>query len=180
MMQIIVILFNADYIPDANNIVKNLEGKILNDCFNKNQVKDHICNDLSLDEKQREHVQTFSLNEFMQDYNEDGQSQSCHFLTIVKCPENRDADGWMCTDIDTGQYMKELSDKKYLFKENRICNPETKETVVFELEIDLEQISYEQIIDDCKSFGYDPKVVDFWIETGTYNELIAECVFEMS
>jgi hypothetical protein len=75
--------------------------------------------------------------------------------------------------------MKQLDDKKFLFKEDRIVNPETKETEVFEMEINLEKYEWYEIMECCKSFGYTAAQVDDWLNTGREFALIAECIFEM-
>ena len=86
---------------------------------------------------------------------------------------------WVQTDPSCNQYRKDISETCFIFKEDRVVNPETGETEVFESEIDLEDYSWFKIIEACGSFGYDAKQVDRWLTEGEEFPLIAECLFEL-
>jgi hypothetical protein len=86
---------------------------------------------------------------------------------------------WICTDPDRNQYRKNISDKVFLFREDRIINPITKETEMYETEIDLDDYKREQIFDYCLFFGYDMIEVDYWLYKGINYDLIAKCIFEI-
>lgn len=88
-------------------------------------------------------------------------------------------DQFVCTDPSCNQYRRNITETKFEFKEDRIINPETKETKEYKSIIDIEEYSTEQIIDDCASFGYDAKQVDKWLSEGEEFALIAECIFEL-
>lgn len=88
-------------------------------------------------------------------------------------------DGWICTDPSCNQYRKDISDKTFSFVEDRIINPETKETEIYKADIDLEDYTLEEIIDICSAYGYKKETVIQWVTDGTENALIAECIFEM-
>lgn len=86
--------------------------------------------------------------------------------------------GWVQTDASCNQYRKDISKTVFLFREDRVINPETKETEVYESEINLEDYTVEEIISDCRTFGYDKDEVLQWLFDGTNSDLIAECIFE--
>jgi hypothetical protein len=86
---------------------------------------------------------------------------------------------WICTDASCNQYYKQLAENKFLFKEDRISNPETGETYVYESEIDLSKYTQEQMFKDVQSFGYTFNEMCTWIDEGNNLSLIAECIFEM-
>ncbi|MFT6441371.1 MAG: hypothetical protein ACJASM_000908 [Salibacteraceae bacterium] len=88
-------------------------------------------------------------------------------------------DGWVTTDYDTQQYRKQISEDCFMFCEDRISNPETNSTYSFESKIDLKKYSQSHIIDCCKSFGYETNQALRWIQKGSENALIAECIFEL-
>lgn len=84
---------------------------------------------------------------------------------------------WVCTDIDTKQYCKQISETIFEFKEQRQINPVTRKTETFQATIDLTEYSLEEMIDTCvNNFGYSKDEVIKWI--GKENALIAECIFE--
>lgn len=87
---------------------------------------------------------------------------------------------WTITDPSCNQMMMQTGDNKFIFKEDRTINPDTGETENYELDIDLEEYSWEEIVGACEPFGYTAKQVDDWINTGEESALIAECIFELS
>lgn len=87
--------------------------------------------------------------------------------------------GWVCTDPSCNQYRKDISETVFLFKEDRIINPETKETKTVEMEINIDNYTWYQIIDACNTFGYTPEQTDKWLTEGEEFALIAECLFEL-
>ena len=86
---------------------------------------------------------------------------------------------WICTDPSCNQYRAQLDDTRFLFKEDRVVNPETGETEVFREEIDLDALDWFEIIEACQPFGYNAEQVDKWLTEGEEFALMAECVFEM-
>ena len=90
------------------------------------------------------------------------------------------ADGWIMTDPSCNQMRKEIvKDKIYAFREDRRIDPITKESVVFEVELDYDDYSWQEIIDACESFGYSAKQTDKWITEGEEIPLMLECIFEL-
>jgi hypothetical protein len=96
-------------------------------------------------------------------------------LLILFNMENK----WICTDPSCNQYRKDLPDGTYLFKEDRIKNPETKETYQYSSIIDLNDYNWWDIIEACETFGYTAEQVDDWLTWGEELDLIAECLFEL-
>ena len=86
---------------------------------------------------------------------------------------------WTVTDPSCNQRMKQLSEKRFLFSEDRISNPETKETYNYESEIDLDDYEESDILSDTRPFGYEDHEVLNWLKNGLNFALIAECIFEM-
>ena len=91
----------------------------------------------------------------------------------------KNEDGWVCTDPSCNQYRKDISPKVFLFKEDRLINPVTKEVKNYSAEIDLNDYTLNEIIDACSPYGYEKETVTQWANTGLENALIAECIFEM-
>lgn len=90
------------------------------------------------------------------------------------------ADGWIITDPSCNQLMKEIiEDNVYLFREDRIVNPETNETKSFESEMIYDDLNKYEIIDACLAFGYKEEEVSKWIEENENISLMLECVFEL-
>jgi len=90
-------------------------------------------------------------------------------------------DGWIVTDPSCNQLRKEIiKDEVYIFREDRISNPETKETFLFEEEIDYKDYDWFDLVEACTPFGYSHKQIDKWITEGEEIELMLECLFEMS
>jgi hypothetical protein len=91
------------------------------------------------------------------------------------------ADGWEVTDPSCNQMRKELiEDKTYSFREDRIINPETKESEVFEDTLDYDDYQWSELVNACETFGYTVEQVDKWITEGEEIALMLECIFELS
>jgi hypothetical protein len=89
------------------------------------------------------------------------------------------ADGWEMIDPSCNQMRKEIvKDKVYAFREDRIINPETKKTEVFECTLDYDDYDWWDKVEACESFGYTAEQVDKWITEGEEIALILECIFE--
>jgi len=86
---------------------------------------------------------------------------------------------WICTDPDCNQYRKYLGGNSWVFKEDRIINPETKEIGIFECEIDLDDYTWWDIVDYCMPFGFKPQEIDKWLVEGVHYEYMAEMIFEL-
>ncbi len=86
---------------------------------------------------------------------------------------------WECTDPDCNQYRKTVvEDQIYIFREDRIVDPETGRTEVYEAEMNYEDYTWDELVEACKPFGYSAKQVDKWITAGEEIPLMLECIFE--
>jgi hypothetical protein len=91
------------------------------------------------------------------------------------------ANGWEITDASCNQMRKEIvKDEIYSFREDRIYNPVTKETKLFEKTLNYNDYTWIELIDACNSFGYSNKQIDKWITEGEEIPLMLECLFELS
>jgi hypothetical protein len=91
----------------------------------------------------------------------------------------------VCTDPDTNQWRRKTGEGKYYFRENRINNPETKETYIYEDEINLSEYDEKRIKSDLNTFGYfgyDEEEVMKGIKRKQeeFSQLAAEAIFELS
>lgn len=86
---------------------------------------------------------------------------------------------WICTDLSCNQYMKQLNENTFIFKEDRIINPITKEIKVYESEICLGDYTQKEMFESVEPFGYSFNEMCTWIDNGGDISLIAECIFEM-
>jgi len=87
--------------------------------------------------------------------------------------------GWKVTDSSCNQMMKQLAFNKFKFKEDRIVNPETKETETYESIIDLSKYTQDEMFKNVEPFGYSFNEMCTWIDEGYNLDIIAECIFEM-
>lgn len=88
---------------------------------------------------------------------------------------------WIVTDIDCNQQMLQHSSTKFTFKEDRLVDPESGKVEVFEMDINLEDYSKEEIVDCLLSYGYTEQMENMFTDsTGALisNAIIAECLFE--
>lgn len=90
-------------------------------------------------------------------------------------------EGWIVTDPNCNQMYKELEkDKSYIFREERLWNPETQEHRIYLEVMDYQDYTREQILNACVSaFGYPAEEVERWINNGEQIPLILECLFEL-
>ncbi len=86
---------------------------------------------------------------------------------------------WIVTDPSCNQRMKKVGENKFIFKEDRIYNPVTKETYQHESLIDLSDYTQEGMFECVQPFGYSFNEMCTWIDEGRNLDLIAECIFEM-
>ena len=87
---------------------------------------------------------------------------------------------WIITDPSCDQKYKVIAyGRTYLFKENRIINPVTKETECYESEMCIDDYDHEEIIDNCLAFGYSSDEISDWLSKGVNIPLILECMFEL-
>lgn len=87
-------------------------------------------------------------------------------------------EGWTQTDPSCNQYGKKISDGVYLFREDRIINPMTKETEPFECEIDLSEYTEVEKKEAFDAFGYQFQSDEFFGVDKDW--LMAECLFELT
>lgn len=88
---------------------------------------------------------------------------------------------WEMTDPSCNQMRKELiEDQSYSFREDRLINPKTRETEVFEKTLDIYDYDWWDKVEACEPFGYTAEQVDKWIAAGEETALILECIFELS
>ena len=88
--------------------------------------------------------------------------------------------GWVCTDPSCNQYRFQVSPKVYKFREDRIINPETGETKVYETEIDLNDYTYIEMFEACETYGHEANIIKIMIcENSCELELVAEYLFEL-
>jgi hypothetical protein len=87
---------------------------------------------------------------------------------------------WIITDPSCKQARRVvIEDQVYDFRENRIINPKTGETELFERQLDYNDFARSEIINACEAFGYSAEQVDRWITEGEEIPLMLECIFEM-
>jgi len=86
---------------------------------------------------------------------------------------------WVVTDPDCNQMRKQLTETRFLFKEDRIVDPLTGKIGVFESDIDLDDYCWKDIVEACLSFGYSEQTILEWIAQGNQNALLAEHLFEL-
>ena len=86
---------------------------------------------------------------------------------------------WQCTDPSCNQYRRDINENTFEFREDRIINPETGETIEYRSEICLSDYTQEEMFEDVQPFGYSFNEMCDWIDEGKNLDLIAECIFEM-
>jgi hypothetical protein len=86
---------------------------------------------------------------------------------------------WILTDPACNQYMMKLTDTIFKFKEDRLSDPITGSTYLYESEIHLNEYTQEEMFEAASTFGYSFNTIATWIDEGENLDLIAECIFEM-
>lgn len=90
-------------------------------------------------------------------------------------------EGWIMTDPSCNQMRKEIvEDQIYAFREDRLINPDTKETLVFERTLNYDAYDWWDMVEACETFGYTAEQVSQWIDSGDETPLMLECIFELS
>lgn len=89
-------------------------------------------------------------------------------------------EGWTQTDPNCNQYGKKISEGIYLFREDRLINPITKETEPFEYEIDLSEYTEAEKEDALDTFGYKTDDDITFLTGQDLSWIIAECLFELT
>lgn len=80
--------------------------------------------------------------------------------------------GWTCTDPDSMQFRKDYPESPLLFTFR-----EQRGLGTFERDVDLIDYTEEEMVEQCRSYGYSEEQVLQWLATNEL-ELIAECIFE--
>lgn len=88
---------------------------------------------------------------------------------------------WTITDPDTNQMYRAVRDEPLTleFKEDRLIDPITGETEVYQSTMCIDDYNWREIVDACAPFGYTAEQVDKWLVEGEETELILECLFEL-
>lgn len=88
---------------------------------------------------------------------------------------------WICTDDDSAQYVKKLSESKFALIEMGLVDPERDVYAVYTAEIDLDDIienSHVELLTALNSYSYSNEI-DVRKEYGdSANQIMAECFFE--
>lgn len=87
---------------------------------------------------------------------------------------------WIVTDPSCNQMrLTIIEDEEYIFREDRVINPETGEKEIFQRRIKYSQLTWGEIVNACETFGYNANQVDKWMTEGEEIPLMLECVFEL-
>lgn len=80
---------------------------------------------------------------------------------------------WVITDPSCNQRrLQIIEDEEYIFQEER-------DGKIFKKTLKYSELSWHQLVESCKPFGYEAEQVDKWITEGEEIPLMLECVFEM-
>ncbi len=91
--------------------------------------------------------------------------------------EKDENDGWVCTDPDSNQWRRKISDRVWEFKEDRFSFSHS--TKIYNSLINLDKYSLADMQNDCSAFGYAKDDVKQWWDDSENLELIAVCIFEL-
>lgn len=88
--------------------------------------------------------------------------------------------GWVVTDIDCYQAYIDLGNDTFKFRQNNLSptNENIENVVMIEETIDSNKLTYNEVVEACKSFGYTINDIDCWVLGKKNRELISECHFE--
>lgn len=88
---------------------------------------------------------------------------------------------WIITDPSCNQRCRKISDTIFEYEEDRIINPETKETEKYNSIINLDDYSIGELKDGLHTFGYHYFNKKFINSEGNKisNQIITECMFEL-
>lgn len=106
----------------------------------------------------------------------------CYLIPDLYKGEVEYEDIWVCTDGSCNQYRKDVDGEDgdvFIFREDRLINPITKEVETYQAEINLNDYTWGEKVEACEAYGYTSEQVDKWLDCGDEKALIAECIFEM-
>lgn len=86
-------------------------------------------------------------------------------------------DGWKVSDPDCRQKFKKLDENRFLYKEDRISNPETKETYVYESMMDFDDYDENDLEKGVKAYYRNLDEVKR-IYGDDWKQIVLECIFE--
>lgn len=87
------------------------------------------------------------------------------------------SDGWLTSDCDCRQKFKKLDENRYLYREDRISNPETKETYVYESLMDFSDYDEDDLEKGVKAYYKNLDEVKS-IYGDDWKQIVLECIFE--
>ncbi len=88
-------------------------------------------------------------------------------------------DGWLTSDYDCRQKFKKLDENRFLYREDRISNPETKETYVYEELMDFTDYDEDDLEKGVKAYYKNLDEVKS-IYSDDWKQIVLECIFEQS
>ncbi len=86
-------------------------------------------------------------------------------------------DGWKVSDPDCRQKFKKLDENRFLYKEDRISNPETKETYVYESMMDFDDYDEDDLEKGVEAYYKNLDEVKR-IYGDDWKQIVLECIFE--
>ncbi len=89
------------------------------------------------------------------------------------------SDGWLTSDCDCRQKFKKLDENRFLYREDRISNPETKETYVYQELMDFDDYTEDDLEEGVKSYYKNLDEVKI-IYVDDWKQIALECIFEQS
>jgi hypothetical protein len=88
-----------------------------------------------------------------------------------------DEDGWRISDPDCRQKFKKIDENRFLYREDRISNPETKEMYVYESMMDFDDYNEDDLEKGVKSYYKNLDEVKS-IYGNDWKQIVLECIFE--
>jgi hypothetical protein len=88
-----------------------------------------------------------------------------------------DEDGWRISDQDCRQKFKKIDENRFLYREDRISNPETGETYVYQSDMDFSDYDQDSLEKGVEAYYKNVDEVKS-IYGNDWKQIVLECIFE--
>lgn len=96
---------------------------------------------------------------------------------ICKVCAQDEKDGWKTTDMDCRQQFKKIDENCFLYREDRISNPETGETYVYESAMNFDDYDEDELERGVEAYYKNVDEVKS-IYGDKWKQIVLECIFE--
>lgn len=97
--------------------------------------------------------------------------------TLLSLFNHSDSFGWVLTDDSTNQYYKYINENQFLYREDRLVDPETGETYIYEALMDMDDYTEDDLEKGVEAYYKNLDEVKT-IYGNDWKQIALECIFE--